>query len=330
MGFLMCVSREMTYMNSLRIVLVLLSPTLLAQPQQAVTPVDPSPYNLPIQKIGPDDLVAVSVYGSPELTRTIRVSQDGYIRLPMVKERIRADGLMPVELEESIARALQKGELIVDPFVTVTVAEYHSRPVSVVGAVRSPVTFQALGTVTLLDALARAGGLTPEAGTEILLSRHSTTGDGLTTTLVQRIPVKTLIDAADPEVNIKLTGGEEIRVPDAGKVFVLGNVKKPGAFTATDGGNTTVLKALALAEGLMPYAGNQAYIYRREASGTKNEIPIELKQIMNRRLPDVPLMADDILYVPDAKGTRTTLAALEKVLIIGTAATAALIYAGVR
>jgi polysaccharide export outer membrane protein len=317
-------------MNSLRIVLVLLSPTLLAQPQQAVTPVDPSPYNLPIQKIGPDDLVAVSVYGSPELTRTIRVSQDGYIRLPMLKERIRANGLMPAELEESIARALQKGELSVDPFVTVTVAEYHSRPVSVVGAVRSPVTFQALGTVTLLDALARAGGLTPEAGTEILLSRHSTTDDGLTTTLVQRIPVKTLIDAADPEVNIKLTGGEEIRVPDAGKVFVLGNVKKPGAYTAQDSGNTTVLKALALAEGLMPYAGKQAYIYRREASGTKNEIPIELKQIMNRKLPDVPLMADDILYVPDAKGTRATLAVLEKVLIFGTGVTGALIYAGVR
>jgi polysaccharide export outer membrane protein len=295
-----------------------------------VIPLEPSPNNLPIQRVGPDDLLAVSVYGSPELTRTIRVSQDGFIRLPMLKERIAAKGLMPAELEESIAAALEKGELIVDPYVTVTVAEYHSRPISVLGAVRSPVTFQALGTVTLLDALARAGGLTPDAGTEILLSRHSTSEDGQTTTLVHRIQVRALIDAADPAVNTKLTGGEEIRIPEAGKIFVLGNVRKPGAVSARDGANSSVLKALAVAEGLMPYAGKQAYIYRREASGTKNEIPIELRQIMNRKSPDVPLMADDILYIPDAKGTRATLAALEKFAIFGTGITGALIYAGVR
>jgi polysaccharide export outer membrane protein len=216
-------------MNSLRILLILVTPILRAQPQLPVIPVEPSPNNLPIQRIGADDLVAVSVYGSPELTRTIRVGQDGYIRLPMLKERIAAKGLMPDELEESIARALEKGELIVDPYVTVTVAEYHSRPVSVVGSVRSPVTFQALGTVTLLDALARAGGLGPDAGAEILVSRHSTADDGLTTTLVQRIPVRSLIDAADPEVNVKLKrrrrdsgsgGGQDLcarKCPQAGR-----------------------------------------------------------------------------------------------------------------
>lgn len=317
-------------MKSLRILLILVTPILRAQSQLAVTPLEPSPNNLPIQRIGSDDLLAVFVYGSPELTRTIRVSQDGYIRLPMLKERISAKGLLPAELETSITRALEEGELIVDPFVTVTVAEYHSRPVSVVGAVRSPVTFQAIGTVTLLDALAHAGGLSADAGTEILLSRHSNADDGTTTTLVQRIPVQALIDAADPEANVKLNGGEEIRVPEAGKVFVLGNVKKPGAFAAQDGGNTTVLKALAVAEGLTPYAGKQAYIYRREASGAKDEIPIELKQLMNGKSPDVPLMANDILYIPDAKGTRATLTALEKILIFGSGATSALIYAGVK
>jgi polysaccharide export outer membrane protein len=317
-------------MRSLQALLILVIPILRAQPQLPIIPAEPSPYNLPIQRVGPDDLLSVSVYGSPELTRTVRVSQDGFIRLPMVRERIAAKGLMPAELEQSIALALEKGELIVDPYVTVTIAEYHSRPVSVLGAVRSPVTFQALGTVTLLDAVARAGGLTQDAGTEILLSRHATSDDGQTTTLVQRIPVRALIDAADPEVNVKLTGGEEIRIPEAGKIFVLGNVRKPGAVSARDGANSSVLKALAVTEGLMPYAGKQAYIYRREASGAKNEIRIELKQIMDRKLPDVPLMADDILYIPDAKGTRATLAALEKLVIFGSGASSALIYAGVR
>src|SRR5215471_5579992 len=174
-------------MKSLRILLIVLTPILSAQSQGLVATGEPSSNNLPIQRIGPDDLLAISVYGAPELTRTIRVSQDGFIRLPMLKERIAAKGLMPAELEESIARALKAGELIVDPFVTVTVAEYHSRPVSVVGAVRSPVTFQALGTVTLLDALARAGGLTTDAGTEIVVSRSTNAENSQRIALPKRI-----------------------------------------------------------------------------------------------------------------------------------------------
>jgi len=317
-------------MKLIRILPILMASLLCAQGQTPVGPGEPSFNNLPIQKIGSDDLLAISVYGSPELTRTIRVSHDGFIRLPMLRDRIKAKGLMPAELEEAIAEVLQERDLIVDPFVTVTVAEYHSRPISVVGAVRSPITFQALGTVTLLDALARAGGLTTDAGTEIVVSRSTNAENSQRIALPQRITVKSLMDGADPEVNIKLVGGEEIRVPEAGKVFVLGNVKRPGAFVARDGTETTVLKALALAEGLTPYAGKQAYIYRREAAGTKNEISVQLKEIMGRRSPDVTLIADDILYVPDAKGTRATLAALEKLLIFGGGTTSALIYAGVR
>ena len=113
--------------------------------------------NLPAQKIGPRDLIAIQVYDSPELSRTVRVGADGIVRLPMLKRRIAAEGLMPNELEAAIAEALQDEELVVDPFVTVTVAEYNSRPISVAGAVRAPLTFQASSPVTLLEAITRAG-----------------------------------------------------------------------------------------------------------------------------------------------------------------------------
>ncbi len=96
---------------------------------------------------------------------------------------------------------------------------------------------------------------------------------------------KQLIDAADPEVNLKLVGGEEIRVPEVGKVFVLGNVKRPGAFPVQGTQETTVLQMIALSEGLMPYAAKQAFIYRREGNGNKNEIAIELSEIMKRKKP---------------------------------------------
>jgi len=276
--------------------------------------------NLPAQKIGPNDLLAVSVYGAPELTRTVRVSASGKLSLPMLKSQIQAAGKLPVDLEKGICDALREGQILVDPVVTVTIVEYFSRPISVMGAVRRPTTFQAIGAVSLLDAVTRAEGLTPEAGSEILVTRRQDGENGDAISLVQRIPVKGLIDAADPEFNIPLQGGEEIRVPEAGKVFVVGNVKRPGAYAVSDGSDTTVLKLLALSEGLAPFAAKEAYIYRREAgSGAKNEIPLELSRIMQRKSPDVPLLSDDILYIPDNRRKRIGVTALERIIGFGSA-----------
>jgi polysaccharide export outer membrane protein len=286
------------------------------------------PVNLPAQPIGPNDLISVSVYDAPEFSRAVRVGADGQIRFPMLKAKINAQGELPSDLELSIAAALAAEDLIVDPFVTVEVVEYASRPINVTGAVRRPLTFQAAGQVTLLDAIARAEGLSLEAGSEILVSKPGIDASDPNTRLVQRISVKELMEAADPGLNLKLEGGEEIRVPEVGKVFVLGNVHKPGAYTVQEASETTVLKMLALAEGLMPFASKQAYIYRREAGASaKTEIPIELKKIMDRRSPDVLLMANDILYVPDDTGRRNAMTVLERALTFGTTAAAtALIY----
>jgi polysaccharide export outer membrane protein len=282
--------------------------------------------NLPAQRIGAHDLIAVSVYASPEFTRTVRVGADGLIRLPMLRRRLQAQGLLPADLEATIAEALQAEQLMVDPVVTVTVVEYHSRPISVAGAVRNPITFQAVGNVTLLDALTRAGGLSDDAGPEILVSRAQPGQDGSPTVLIQRIPVKGLIDQASPELNLRLSGGEEIRVPEAGKVFVVGNVKKPGAFSIRDGPETSVLRVLALAEGLAPYSNKQAFIYRRqEGTPVRKEIPIEIKQILRRKAPDVPLQANDIFYIPDNSGRRAGLTALERIATFGASTTSGIL-----
>jgi len=281
---------------------------------------DPGGANLPAQKIGANDLLAISVYDAPEFTRTVRVDAEGFIRLPMLKQLVRAEGLLPAQLETAIAAALVAEHILVDPYVTVNVVAYESRPISVVGAVRSPTTFQAIGNVSLLAALTRAGGLGPDAGPEVLVTHSQPGPDGAPISLTRRIPVKSLIDMADPEVNLVLQGGEQIRVPELGKIFVVGNVKKPGAFSLQDDDETTVLKALAISEGLAPYATKTAYIIRRDdRTGHKNELPIELDKIMQRKSPDVTLLANDILYVPDNSGRRNTLGMLEKVAAFGTA-----------
>ncbi|MDQ6698672.1 MAG: SLBB domain-containing protein, partial [Acidobacteriota bacterium] len=130
--------------------------------------------------------------------------------------------------------------------------------------------------------------------------------------------VKSLIDGDDPELNLKLTGGEEIRVPDMGRIFVAGNVKKPGAFPVQDSTDTTVIKAIALAEGLEPFAAKHAFIYRPDdATHGKKEILIELNKILARKSPDVALQARDILYIPDNSGRRITVGALERLAGFG-------------
>jgi polysaccharide export outer membrane protein len=312
-------------MRSAWLVVCLLVILGAARGQEPRTAAD-SGANLPAQRIGPNDLISVSVYGSPELTRTIRVGPDGFIRLPMLKQRIQADKLLPAEVESAIIEALQSEELLVEPVVTVTIAEYHSRPISVAGAVRDPITFQAIGPVTLLDALARSGGLRSDAGAEILVSRVQMADDGMPTALVQRIPVRALIDAADPDMNLKLTGGEEIRVPEVGKIYVAGSVKKPGAFPIQSSAETTVLQILALAEGLAPFASKQAYVYRQEAAnGAKHEIRIELSKILGRKAPDVSLQPNDILYIPDNTGRRVTVSALERIAGFGTSTASGLL-----
>lgn len=283
--------------------------------------------NLPAQPIGATDLLAISVYGAPELTRTVRVSDDGLIRLPILRQKIEVRGRMPAQVETLLTEALIEEGILVDPAVTVTIAEYHSRPISVAGAVKAPLTFQALGKTTLLEALTRAQGLSEEAGPEILLTRPAELGGA---PLVERIPVKKLIDAADSVWNVTLTGGEEVRVPQAGRVFVAGNVKHPGAFRVDNGGETTVLKAVALAEGLAPFATKAAYIFRPGGEIGRTEIPVELSKIMDRKSADVALEANDILYIPDNRGRRTAMNAIEKAIGFATGTASGVLILGLH
>jgi len=282
--------------------------------------------NLPFQPVGPEDLIGLQVYDAPEFTRTVRVSEQGSIRLPMLKNPIRVQGLLPDEIGVMVKEALEREQLFVDPFVSVNIVEYHSRPISVSGAVKTPTIFQAIGTVTLLDALARAGGIDQNvAGSEIIVTRPN--GDSNTQS-IQRIPVKALISNSDPDLNIKLTGGEQIRVPDVGKFVVFGSVNKPGAYPVLDGNANTVLTAIAQAQGTVQYFSHTAYLYRPDDKGTMHEILVPLGEILKRKAADIPIQAKDSLYVPDSSGRRLTQNMVTTMTGVGASAIISLVYLG--
>jgi len=279
----------------------------------------------PSQNIGPDDLLEIEVSYCPELTHRFRVSPDGTLTLPLLKSSIPVAGLTPPQVTAKVRGALETQGVLADPVVTVFVAEYRSRPVSVIGAVTHPLTFQATGTTTLLDAIALAGGLSADAGTTIIVTKKQLSAEGVSETTEQTIPVRGLLGHADAAFNPQLHGDEEIRVEQIGKIFVAGNVRHPGMYSMQSEFDTTVVKALALSEGLAPYSSKFAFIYRRAQGSDPEELKVPLNLIMQRRAPDVKLLADDILYVPENNGKRITGRVLEQLAGFSQAAGSSLI-----
>ena len=202
--------------------------------------------NLGFEPVGPGDLIYIAVTGSPEMSRSARVTVDGKLMLPLLQEGVAVDGLTPAKIAQAVTAELVKEKLLVEPIVSAAVLEYRSRRVSVVGAVRMPANFQAVGEMRLLDAIARRARLYRRRGTgsDCFFSRRDG-GEKTRCTFHSR-----LLAAKDSSINILLRGGEEIRVPEAPKLFMVGNVKMPGSYPLADPDGSTSLEGAGVLAGI--------------------------------------------------------------------------------
>jgi polysaccharide export outer membrane protein len=228
-----------------------------------------------------------------------------------LKESLAVSGLTPPAISDLVAQELVKSQILVQPVVSVQVLEYRSHMVTVAGAVKHPGQVQVAGRMTLLDVLSAADGVSPEAGAVLILTTKHAEARVV-------IPLKKLLESPTVENNPVLTGGEEVRIPEAAKVYVMGNVKKPGVFTLHDAPTTSVLRVMAECEGTLPFSRGVAYIYRQDESGARAEIPVQLSALLARKSPDVPLLGSDVLYVPDNKGKRLGVGVLDRIAQFGT------------
>src|SRR5215475_15146183 len=121
--------------------------------------------------IGRGDLIAVEVFDVPELTRELRVSQTGTIGFPLIPVRMRLSGLTEIQAQEKIAEVLEANGLVSHPQVIVSVKEKKSKPITIVGAVTHPMVYGADRPVTVLEALAQAGGISNDAGDTVIITR---------------------------------------------------------------------------------------------------------------------------------------------------------------
>ncbi len=296
-------------------------------------------------QIGAEDLVEISVFEVPELSRTVRVSAAGEISLPLLGS-VKVAGLSPLQLEQVLKELLRR-TYVKDPQVTIFLKEFHSDPVSVVGAVKMPGLYHIQTRKTLIEVLAMAQGVSEgpyrHPGRTIVITRKPRWQAGAASSQAEKsgggtpsaendpaqaeiveIPIKELLQSGDPKWNAPVFPGDVVKVVPAGTVYVAGSVTRPGAFPLTDFENISAIQALAMAGGTTKSASRKnALIIRADAAGNRLEQKIDLGRVLRGQDPDTKLGPNDILFVPGSVGKESAIRGIEAAI---QATTGILIY----
>jgi polysaccharide export outer membrane protein len=272
------------------------------------------------KKLGPGDLVEISVLGVSDLSQLVRIGSGGIIAIPILGS-LTAGGLTPLELQERIASMLKERELVRDPQVSVFIREFRSQPVYVLGAVNQPGQYMATTEIRLLDALSLAGGLDlKRAAGYLLIQRRRERADrpraplqfeereSIETAGRIKINLTDLLDNGDLSLNVPLEAGDVIQVPEkeTEQFYVVGDVQRPGAFPFGAQRSVTVLTALSFAGGFGRTAKPERARILREVSGqrTRQHIEVDIRKVMLGKAEDIALRPEDLLVIPTS-GSKT-------------------------
>ena len=274
----------------------------------------PRRHNLdPNIRLGSGDVVELNVYNVPELTTKTRIGDSGSVDLPLINE-VHIEGLTVNEAEKVIEQRLDHGGFVRNPHVQLFVSEYTSQSASVLGEVIHPGLYPVLGEQSLFSVLSAAGGLSDRAGKAITVTHRAEPGKPIVVSISRNLE-----DHQDS--NVPIYPGDTIMVRRADVVYVVGDVARPSGFLMDNGGKLSVLQAIALAGGTNPTAKlGAARIIRKGPEGV-NEIPVSLKLLLQAKAGDVPLEADDILFVPASARKIISGRTAEAALQMATAAT---------
>ena len=242
-------------------------------------------------RIGPRDVLEIRVFDLDQLNSTVRVSEAGTIELPVIGEIV-ATGMTQNDLAEAIEQALSR--FVNDPQVFVVVSEYQSQRFSTIGAVGSPGIYPMVGRTTLLEAISMAGGVSnDETSGTVRIIREGFSGAPI------EIDLDELLERGNSAFNISVKAGDVINVvrKEAYVIYITGEVRSPGQFDLRE--PITLLKAVSMAGGLAERAAaSKIQILRARPDGTQERIKVNLDDIRNGKAPDIPLLANDIVVVP--------------------------------
>jgi polysaccharide export outer membrane protein len=213
------------------------------------TPASPTnPANAPARpleeyKLGAGDSVHIVVYNNPDMTADAQIAEDGSIPFPLVGKVV-IGGLSRNAAATLIAERLVKGGFLREAQVNLTVSEYRSQQVSVLGAVSRPGKYPVGPTNTVTDLIAQAGGITEKGSQLVTVIRRGADG-GQTR---NQVDLRQLFGAADPSGNVRVQDQDIVFVPELPVFYIYGEVQKPGAYPLEPG--MTVRQAISVGGGL--------------------------------------------------------------------------------
>ncbi|HKW16120.1 MAG TPA: polysaccharide biosynthesis/export family protein [Terriglobales bacterium] len=264
-------------------------------------------------RLGTGDLVDVSVYNVPELATKIRVNGDGNISLPLIDD-VHVEGLTIEEAEAAIEQRLDRGGFVKNPHVQIFVQENTSQSASVLGEVAKPGIYPIIGDEKLFSLVSAAGGFTDRAGKNVTVTHR---GEAPIV-----VPISHNLED-HPESNIDVLPGDTVMVRRADVVYVVGDVGRPSGFLM-ENGHISVLQAIALAGGTNSTAKLSAAKIIRKGTTGLTSVPVPLKKLMQAKANDLPMQADDILFVPTSSRkqmeARTAEAAAQLATAVGVVA----------
>lgn len=291
-------------------------------------------HGIPAYTLGPGDKIVVRALDVEEFpNEPVLVDDRGTIDLPYIG-RINVQGLTLDQVEAEVTRRLRK--YVRRPDVTVSIAEFRPRPVSVYGAVERPGVVQLRGPKTLWELISDVGGFSNQAGDKIRITRRLDEGDlplpnaqvdETGRYITAEISTRDVLEMTNPDTNIELMAHDVISVSIADVVYVVGHVHRAGGFVTN--GSISVLEALSLAGGFQPHAAAKNARILRVKPGTDERlvIPVNLKKVLRGESEDMALKPQDILFIPHDSwkdfGTKMVIAATA-------AAATSVIWASIR
>lgn len=262
--------------------------------------------------IGPRDILTLTIHAGGEEQQEIdlTVSARGMINVPFLGS-VKAEGLTIPQLEDLITEPLTR-DYFVNPEVNISIKEYHSLQYYISGAVKEPGLYEMTSEASLMELIAKAGGVIPERGNVAYILRASTEqiaeGQEIENLLSHKDPIKVdlkrLLDKGDMSFNLILQPGDVVYIPlqkaldlAESKIYVEGEVRRPGVYDYRVG--LTALNAIIMAGGFGKFAApNRTRIIRKQ--GDKQEIiKINLNDVKKGKIPDIELKPGDRIHVPE-------------------------------
>lgn len=249
--------------------------------------------------VGPDDVLEISIFewetGDETKTLQFRVAESGGIALPSIGVISVADRSVQ-EIQKIIEHELEAKNVLQNPRVGVSVEEFRSRRIAVVGQVNAPGVYAIHQNVsTLMDVLTLAGGPSDNAGQVAQILR---TGKGSTPSVRIAVDLEELLDRGNFELNAVLQGGDVVHVPKAPLIYVYGRVRQPGGFSLNRSMRT--MEAIALAGGFAEKANRKECMLTRASRTGPLVYGLNLADIESGREPDLYLKDGDVLSVPES------------------------------